>query len=1177
MQSNITAGLCWATSHSFFGSAHELTPLKAIFPAARSLIRIHKGYMDFPQIEPMKTNLQKSLLHQIMCFGVRTIALLLLAYVCESTTARAEGCTSPPAGLDYWWPGSGNALDVISGNNGTLQGGVTFSAGEVGESFNFDGTNAFVTTSLLVANPQSFSLSMWFRTATTEGGVLIGFDSSQTSVANGSEFDRHIYMDNSGALHFGVWNAGAQQINTAGGYNDSNWHFVVGTFSPGTGLSLFVDGVLAGSNPAVTNASETYNGYWRFGEDNLNNWPYQPTSYYFKGQIDEVTVFNDPLSSSSVAAIYAAGSAGMCNEAATFLPVYQVAQAGATLSQSLNLANQLNIPTNQLAWANGVISYIDPATFAAIPTIALTNTSEPAISNLIAGTKNPNPAVPISVQAIDFATLTNLSVLENNSALGLTSNALAEVGLTPQFGTPGIGHTVFIAFVTNADKSVTSAKQYLDTTVNYTFSIPYGTNYVPMLGTGAKAQVVYGGAGNVTRLFYTAPQLAAGPSVQIISPTEASNRIATLLPPNAQFSAQLVYLAPSLWPNQPACSNCPSTTWHPTNIIPWIAFTGTFTRTNPLTGTNMTISTKRQYIPATDDTNYVPSINLLVSQVGTQIVASVSASGGSPPYTYMWSGSDPSVSSDTGPSITYKPVSRVVPPPLSIALDSSSSMVNVSWPYPSDGFNLEYTTNLTTTRWFPVNNTLTNASYNGFNVATISATADLFLRLACETVPATETLSVIVTDANGVCINTNHTLEVQAQPLSIATPTIDPPTPCGIENPHNTGNDAIDATAFYWAISAVNNNTFNTANSQIVFNNLELNSSPGDFLENPVMPLQTITVDESPPVMTYNGPMVTLSLTEDAGVSGVNTAMLVLYESDAAGWGGLGFTYNGIPNSLMFSLFNNVDGLIANNNAPMLTLQLDPTYEGVFSYDVSCLLCGDTWTETSTLNTLSWGNSPGSGFNTQILNWMLFDAPNVLQYNANNPGDLTSLSGGFYPWQRWGPAFNGLHMMLGWHNTPAAGYDTAGYFATLMTASGTFNPFNDEVVSTCPPVLSIVQAWMDATTETIDENTTSPGWFNPFGVFGGPSVPPAIAQEVPAAMGPIDGTVLQPFNNLAAISDFNDYYPNVQLTPQTIINLNCNANPSGAGTSGVSIPTSSITGWWYMFFSGPNVVGTPPP
>jgi hypothetical protein len=38
-----------------------------------------------------------------------------------------------------WWPGDGNANDIVDGNDGTLQGGVTFATGKVEQAFSFDG------------------------------------------------------------------------------------------------------------------------------------------------------------------------------------------------------------------------------------------------------------------------------------------------------------------------------------------------------------------------------------------------------------------------------------------------------------------------------------------------------------------------------------------------------------------------------------------------------------------------------------------------------------------------------------------------------------------------------------------------------------------------------------------------------------------------------------------------------------------------------------------------------------------------------------------------------------------------------------------------------------------------------------------------------------------------------
>jgi hypothetical protein len=226
---------------------------------------------------------------------------------------RAAGCVPPPSGLVNWWPGEGNAVDSVGGNNGTLEGGVTYTNGDVGQAFNFDGASGFISTASLITNPQTFTLSLWFRTTTTQGGVLISFDESQTSVApNSGYYDRNIYMDNIGALHFGFWNPGPLQINSAAGYNDNNWHWAVGSLSASTGLSFYLDGVLVENNPAA-NVAAIYNGWWRIGECDLDNWPFHPSSVYFKGEIDEVAIFNRVLSPAEVYAIYAAGSAGMCS------------------------------------------------------------------------------------------------------------------------------------------------------------------------------------------------------------------------------------------------------------------------------------------------------------------------------------------------------------------------------------------------------------------------------------------------------------------------------------------------------------------------------------------------------------------------------------------------------------------------------------------------------------------------------------------------------------------------------------------------------------------------------------------------------------------------------------------------------------------------------------------------
>jgi hypothetical protein len=51
-------------------------------------------------------------------------------------------CVTAPSGLISWWPGDNTAIDIQSGNNGTLQNGATFASGEVGQAFSFDGSSS---------------------------------------------------------------------------------------------------------------------------------------------------------------------------------------------------------------------------------------------------------------------------------------------------------------------------------------------------------------------------------------------------------------------------------------------------------------------------------------------------------------------------------------------------------------------------------------------------------------------------------------------------------------------------------------------------------------------------------------------------------------------------------------------------------------------------------------------------------------------------------------------------------------------------------------------------------------------------------------------------------------------------------------------------------------------------
>ena len=236
-----------------------------------------------------------------------------------SVTVATEGSTSAyrlallNSGPVNYWPldeSSGTAAyDWMSGNDATLSAsGVTRGAAgpdltTPSKATTFSGSNNVSgASSVLQEGPQVFSVEAWFKTSSTRGGKIVGFGSSATG--SSSSYDRHIYLSNSGQVTFGVYPGTTRTITSAAGYNNGQWHQVVGTLGP-DGMMLYVDGVSVGARGDTTSA-QGYGGYWRFGGDSLGSWPTAGTSVWLNGDISDVAVYNKVLRRSEVDAHWVA-------------------------------------------------------------------------------------------------------------------------------------------------------------------------------------------------------------------------------------------------------------------------------------------------------------------------------------------------------------------------------------------------------------------------------------------------------------------------------------------------------------------------------------------------------------------------------------------------------------------------------------------------------------------------------------------------------------------------------------------------------------------------------------------------------------------------------------------------------------------------------------------------------
>ena len=250
-------------------------------------------------------------------------------------------CVTTPSGLVSWWQGEGNAADVAGGNSGTLQGGVSFSAGMVGRAFNFDGVSNYVQVpSSSSLNPTgSFSIETWIYPLQDIVGEqwLVGKWGDTGELANQRSYSFTLLSGR--ALGFSISDLAHQADSSfhtfhtdPGAITLQAWNHVAAVYDQSTGTrSIFVNGLQVKSRTdtpiTILNgvAPLTFGGFVRGGGLIAN---------YMDGLLDEVSCYNRALSAAEIQAIYNVGSAGKCGLPPTILyaPNSKTVVAGANVT-----------------------------------------------------------------------------------------------------------------------------------------------------------------------------------------------------------------------------------------------------------------------------------------------------------------------------------------------------------------------------------------------------------------------------------------------------------------------------------------------------------------------------------------------------------------------------------------------------------------------------------------------------------------------------------------------------------------------------------------------------------------------------------------------------------------------------------------------------------------------------
>ena len=195
--------------------------------------------------------------------------------------------------------------------SGSIQrGGPGALPNNPGTSVGFSGGRIVLNENAVVA-PNAYTVELWFRTTSTTGGYLVGFENSTTGIS--SVADRTVLMTPSGQLLVGEWSGlSSATLITPRSYNDGQWHHLVVTAAPRANLrqqaTVHVDGVAVASGSVTQGGTVLIPfGYWRIGQGmvDTSRWGWG-RSLAFSGDIDAVAVYDKVLTAQQVAAHWAA-------------------------------------------------------------------------------------------------------------------------------------------------------------------------------------------------------------------------------------------------------------------------------------------------------------------------------------------------------------------------------------------------------------------------------------------------------------------------------------------------------------------------------------------------------------------------------------------------------------------------------------------------------------------------------------------------------------------------------------------------------------------------------------------------------------------------------------------------------------------------------------------------------
>lgn len=244
--------------------------------------------------------------------------------VVDSLGATGQGSDLTESLVAYWHfdERSGTSFaDSIGSATGTkgASGTLSFSSSPINGGIGFDGTSAYISTSKLgnfgSSLAMGFTVSGYIKTSNiTNTMIWIG----TTNNGSKTNWQAGVNMDclnslKSGALRFSVRDQSGRTMchfaNFNTGVSDGRWHHVVYAVTPATKtIQIYLDGLPLTLTKTTDDGPSDFSGNFDFPVyiGAINN--RGSAGSYFQGYLDEVGIWNRPLSNSEVVELYRRGA-----------------------------------------------------------------------------------------------------------------------------------------------------------------------------------------------------------------------------------------------------------------------------------------------------------------------------------------------------------------------------------------------------------------------------------------------------------------------------------------------------------------------------------------------------------------------------------------------------------------------------------------------------------------------------------------------------------------------------------------------------------------------------------------------------------------------------------------------------------------------------------------------------